>query len=107
MTILDGRAVTLEQLIFPTSCRKTYQYVCADKEEAVVGLELHNPVAMESACGTPPFTNYTPGFSGCIDYIFYEKSNLKVHQVNEDVASLLCESSTFYFRLCRFPVWKM
>jgi 2',5'-phosphodiesterase len=52
-----------------------------EPEEAVRDLSLHNPVAMESACGTPPFTNYTSGFSGCLDYIFFEKSKLVVEQV--------------------------
>ncbi|EFX70394.1 hypothetical protein DAPPUDRAFT_112677 [Daphnia pulex] len=51
-------------------------------EEAVRDLSLYiNPIAMETACGTPPFTNYTSGFSGCLDYIFFEKSKLVVEQV--------------------------
>ena len=52
-----------------------------DSEEAVQGLSLHNPIEMGTACGTPPFTNYTTGFNGCLDYIFYEKSKLVVEQV--------------------------
>lgn len=50
-------------------------------DEAVIDLSLHNPIAMETACGTPPFTNYTSGFSGCLDYIFFEKSKFIVEQV--------------------------
>ena len=65
-----------------------------DPEEAVTGLSIHNPVAMESACGTPLFTNYTSGFDGCLDYIFFEKSKLNVHQVMLDFTkyffSFLC-----------------
>ena len=36
---------------------------------------------MGSACGTPEFTNYTSGFSGCLDYIFYQSSKFQVDQV--------------------------
>ena len=41
-----------------------------EPEEAVHGLSIYNPIVMDSACRTPPFTNYTSGFNGCLDYIF-------------------------------------
>jgi len=50
-------------------------------EEAVRGLSVTNPVRMGSACGTPPFTNFTSEFHGCLDYIFYPTSRLAVGQV--------------------------
>jgi len=53
----------------------------SNQDEAVRDLAVHNPCAMESAYGTPPFTNYTHLFSGCLDYIFYEKSKFTVQQV--------------------------
>ena len=56
-------------------------FVFADPEEAVAGLSVNNPIAMGSACGTPEFTNYTSGFSGCLDYIFYQRSKFQVDQV--------------------------
>ncbi|KAL4704065.1 hypothetical protein ACJJTC_001987 [Scirpophaga incertulas] len=53
----------------------------SNKEEAVKNLSLHQNCLLESACGTPPFTNFTAGFADCLDYIFYDKSSLKVEQV--------------------------
>lgn len=50
-------------------------------EETVKGVSLTYNVRFASACGTPIYTNYTPEFSGCLDYIFYEKNKLEVEQV--------------------------
>ncbi|ELT97737.1 hypothetical protein CAPTEDRAFT_132833 [Capitella teleta] len=36
---------------------------------------------LESACGYPIYTNYVPGFNGCIDYIYIESDKLEVTQV--------------------------
>ena len=36
---------------------------------------------MDSACGTPKYTNYTLGFQDCIDYIFYETDKLQVENI--------------------------
>jgi len=36
---------------------------------------------MSSACGTPDYTNYTPEFSACLDYIFYEQDKFEVEQI--------------------------
>ncbi|XP_068620853.1 2',5'-phosphodiesterase 12 [Battus philenor] len=49
--------------------------------EAVSNLSLSQEFSLGSACGTPPFTNFTVGFADCLDYIFYDKSNLEVEQV--------------------------
>ena len=57
-------------------------------------LSLYNPIAMDTACGTPPFTNYTTGFNGCLDYIFYEKSKLSVEQVQLSLLSYLFDNLT-------------
>lgn len=32
----------------------------------------------ESAYGTPLYTNYTDDFKGCLDYIFFDKKNVKL-----------------------------
>ncbi|KAB0798204.1 hypothetical protein PPYR_09197 [Photinus pyralis] len=53
----------------------------SNAEETVRGLNLTQRFNLESACGTPPYTNYTAGFFGCLDYIYYEKDNLSVTQV--------------------------
>lgn len=45
-------------------------------------LTLSQDILLDSACGTPKYTNFTQGFAECIDYIFYEKNNLSVNQVN-------------------------
>ncbi|MCL4119593.1 UNVERIFIED_CONTAM: hypothetical protein GTU68_018115 [Idotea baltica] len=34
-----------------------------------------------SACGTPAYTNYTLGFQGCLDYIFYQSDKFSVKQM--------------------------
>uniref|UniRef100_A0AAG5DVT2 2',5'-phosphodiesterase 12 n=1 Tax=Anopheles atroparvus TaxID=41427 RepID=A0AAG5DVT2_ANOAO len=53
----------------------------SNKEEAVKNVSLEQPFAMDSACGCPKFTNYTVGFTECIDYIFYQKDALHVNDV--------------------------
>ncbi|XP_026487733.2 2',5'-phosphodiesterase 12 [Vanessa tameamea] len=53
----------------------------SNPNEAVTGLSLSQEISLDSACGTPQYTNYTEGFADCLDYIFYEKNNLKVEQV--------------------------
>ena len=50
-------------------------------EEQVLGLSIKHSFSMDSACGTPPFTNYTIGFQDCIDYIFYENDKFKVNSI--------------------------
>lgn len=52
-----------------------------DQNEAVQNVSLTQPYNFESACGCPKYTNYTPAFAECIDYIFYQTDNLKVSQV--------------------------
>ena len=36
---------------------------------------------MDSACGTPKYTNYTIGFKDCLDYIYYQTDNISVTNV--------------------------
>lgn len=52
-----------------------------DIEEAVTEFEVSHGVPLDSACGCPAYTNYTSGFNGCLDYIFYDKSKLEVAEV--------------------------
>ncbi|KAH6944668.1 hypothetical protein HPB50_004445 [Hyalomma asiaticum] len=49
---------------------------CSNVEEAVVGLEARQQIPLASACGIPSYTNYTKGFQGCLDYIFYDYMQL-------------------------------
>ncbi|KAJ1520151.1 hypothetical protein ONE63_004367 [Megalurothrips usitatus] len=53
----------------------------SNESEKISGLALSQPFKLGSACGTPPFTNYTVGFSGCLDYIFYDTSSFSVKEV--------------------------
>lgn len=53
----------------------------SDSNETVSNLILEQDICLASACGTPPFTNFTAGFADCLDYIYYERSNLEVEQV--------------------------
>jgi len=34
-----------------------------------------------SGCGLPAYTNFTPGFNGHLDYIYYDLDRLEVTQV--------------------------
>lgn len=53
----------------------------SDPEEIVPGMQFEHSMNLDTACGRPEYTNYTEGFNGCLDYIFYDKSNLKVLDV--------------------------
>lgn len=50
-------------------------------EECIKGVEIYHNYEMESACGLPPYTNYTVGFYGCLDYIFYQTDKFTVKKV--------------------------
>lgn len=43
-------------------------------------MSFTNPIPMKSACGAPPFTNYTDSFKDCLDYIFYQSDSLELVQ---------------------------
>ncbi|KAJ4443448.1 hypothetical protein ANN_05117, partial [Periplaneta americana] len=53
----------------------------SNKEEEVKSVSLSHSLLLCSAYGTPEFTNYTVGFAGCLDYIFYQHDQLGVAQV--------------------------
>ncbi|XP_023221224.1 2',5'-phosphodiesterase 12-like [Centruroides sculpturatus] len=52
----------------------------SNKEEAIVGLSVSHGLKLASACGYPEYTNFTTGFKGCLDYIFYDTNNLEVEE---------------------------
>jgi 2',5'-phosphodiesterase len=52
-----------------------------DKDEEVKGVSLSHSLLLDSAYGKPEFTNFTEGFAGCLDYIFYQHDQLDVTQV--------------------------
>jgi len=49
--------------------------------EKITDLELKHSFNLESAAGTPQYTNYVNGFKDCLDYIFYDKSMFTVEQI--------------------------
>ncbi|KAK8737191.1 hypothetical protein OTU49_004376 [Cherax quadricarinatus] len=49
--------------------------------ELVKGVSLSHNLELDSACGCPPYTNYTTGFYGCLDYIFYQTDKFTIKQV--------------------------
>ncbi|PRD32059.1 UNVERIFIED_CONTAM: Pde12 [Trichonephila clavipes] len=51
-----------------------------DSSNNVKTIIKHN-LCLDTACGTPEYTNYTQDFHGCLDYIFYSKNNLEVTDV--------------------------
>ena len=52
-----------------------------DAEEAIKDLNYSHPLKIESACGTPKYTNYTHLFKDCLDYIYYQTDRWEVKQV--------------------------
>lgn len=59
-----------------------------EPEEAVMDLSLSQPFNLESACGTPKYTNYTVGFADCLDYIYFQNDRLAVDMVSNNFESL-------------------
>lgn len=53
----------------------------SNEEEIVSGTDLSHSLSLDSACGAPPYTNYTEAFYGCLDYIFYDKTCFDVKEV--------------------------
>ncbi|XP_045599255.2 2',5'-phosphodiesterase 12 [Procambarus clarkii] len=51
------------------------------ESEFVKNIRLSHNLELDSACGCPPYTNYTTGFYGCLDYIFYQTDKFIVKQV--------------------------
>lgn len=54
---------------------------CEDKDEHCTTLSLSHDFNLFSACGFPPYTNYTGGFKGTLDYIFADKKYFDVESV--------------------------
>ncbi|XP_976374.3 2',5'-phosphodiesterase 12 [Tribolium castaneum] len=59
-------------------------------EKTVNNVNLRHDFQLQSACGSPTYTNYTDDFRGCLDYIFIEKGKMRVCNVvpfpkNEDL----------------------
>ncbi|XP_018335534.1 2',5'-phosphodiesterase 12-like [Agrilus planipennis] len=50
-------------------------------KKRVKGFSLKHQFQLESAYGTPKFTNYVGDFQGCLDYIFYDKCRMNKIQV--------------------------
>ncbi|KAI4492309.1 hypothetical protein M0802_009890 [Mischocyttarus mexicanus] len=69
------------QLMTENYIPENYKDWSSNSEETVKNVSLTSNISFASACGTPMYTNYTPLFSGCLDYIFYEKNKLEVEQV--------------------------
>jgi len=53
----------------------------SNKDEEVKGVSLSHSLPLASAYGTPEYTNFTEGFAGCLDYIFYQHDQLDIAQV--------------------------
>lgn len=52
-----------------------------DSDEIIDGFDMSHCLSLGSACGQPIYTNFTPLFSGCLDYIFYDTKHLNVSEV--------------------------
>lgn len=64
------------QLMTSGSVSESCEDWCSNAEEAVSGLRAVQNIPLASACGVPAYTNYTPHFTGCLDYIFYDYEQL-------------------------------
>lgn len=53
----------------------------SNSEEAVVGLEVETSLRFTPAYADIEYTNYTPGFKGCLDYIYYERNGLRCDSI--------------------------
>ncbi|XP_018394353.1 PREDICTED: 2',5'-phosphodiesterase 12 [Cyphomyrmex costatus] len=69
------------QLITKNYVSETCEDWKSNAEEVIKNISLTQDLCMSSACGTPDYTNYTPEFSACLDYIFYERDKFEVEQV--------------------------
>lgn len=49
-------------------------------EEAVSDLSIRTELRLTSAYQNIEYTNYTPGFNGCLDYIYYEHNQLRCRE---------------------------
>ena len=49
--------------------------------QEIKNVVLSHPYSMDSACGTPKYTNFTQQFADCLDYIFYDKAAMEVKEV--------------------------
>lgn len=64
----------------------------SNEEEAVIGLDIETALRFSSAYENIEYTNYTPEFKGCLDYIYYERDKISCASVvplpdHEDVAA--------------------
>ena len=55
--------------------------ICEEKDQHITTLELSHNFNLSSACDSLPFTNYTTGYKGTLDYIFSDANYLKVKSV--------------------------
>ncbi|XP_018377460.1 PREDICTED: 2',5'-phosphodiesterase 12 isoform X3 [Trachymyrmex cornetzi] len=69
------------QLITKNYVSETCEDWKSNAEEVIKNISLTQDLCMSSACGMPEYTNYTPEFSACLDYIFYERDKFEVEQV--------------------------
>lgn len=58
----------------------------SDEEQTVTNVTLRHPFHFKTAYDTSVYTNFTVGFKGCLDYIYYDADQLRIVQVrfNED-----------------------
>lgn len=56
--------------------RRAVWRVVAEVEEGVLGMHAMQKIPLASACGLPDYTNFTLQFQGCLDYIFFDYSQL-------------------------------
>ena len=70
-------------------------------ESKFSGLDLKHDFHFRNACGTKHYTNYTVGYCGVLDYIFFDSDNLELERViplpsHEEVTEFVALPSIYF-----------
>ena len=70
-------------------------------ESEFSGLDLKHEFHFQNACGTEQYTNYTAGYCGVLDYIFFDSDHLElervVHQPSHEEVTEFVALPSIYF----------
>ena len=73
----------------------------ATESDKFSGLDLKHDFHFQNACGTNQYTNYTAGYCGVLDYVFFDSDNLELEQVipqpsHEEVIEFVALPSVYF-----------
>jgi len=82
--------------------RHTRLHLTAGEDQYIDGMTFTHSLNLASGCGLPPYTNYTEGFHGTLDYVFYDTGSLEVAQVGT-IPSLVRHEPIFKQTILKAP----